>query len=74
MNGNKRATTRLSYDEVCRRNGGRLRYNRHRQFLASLRLTKVGQALQQTGFSYGYQTKIANALGVLRTPTPVQCC
>ncbi|MHB8973462.1 MAG: hypothetical protein ACYC3X_24680 [Pirellulaceae bacterium] len=64
---NKHATTRLSFNEVCRRAGGRRRINRHRKFLTNLRLAEVGQLLQQTGFTYGYQTKIAQTLGVHRS-------
>ena len=63
----KRATNELSWDETCRRAGGRRRYNRVRQFRANYRLTQVVKLLHQTGFRRGHQTKIAKALGVHRS-------
>ena len=52
---------------MCRRAGGRRHYNSVRQFLANYRLTKVVELLRQTGFDRGYQTIIANTLGVHRS-------
>ena len=63
----KHATSGLTWDAMCRRAGGRRGYNRLRQFLANYRLTKVVELLRETGFRRGYQTIIANALGVHRS-------
>ena len=63
----KGATRGLSWDEACRRAGGRRHDNRRRQFLANYRLTRVVKPLWQTGFRRGYQTIIAKKLGVDRS-------
>ena len=57
----------LSWDAICRRAGGRRRYNRTRQIQAEYRLTQVVRLLDKFGFCHGYQTRIAEELGVSRS-------
>jgi hypothetical protein len=59
--------TNLNWDQTCRRSSGRRRYNSVRQFLANYRLTQLVELLHETGFRRGYQTQIADALGVHRS-------
>lgn len=54
----------LDWGAICRRAGGRRKYNRVRQIRAELRFLKVVELLRETGFSRGYQTWIAKELGV----------
>ena len=56
----------LTWDAVCRRAGGRRKYNRVRQLRAELRLVKVVALLELTGFARGYQSRIARILKVSR--------
>ena len=56
----------LTWDAVCRRAGGRRKYNRVRQLRAELRLVKVVALLELTGFARGYQSRIARILNVSR--------
>ncbi|MFO7905997.1 MAG: HTH domain-containing protein, partial [Pirellulaceae bacterium] len=56
----------MDWDSVCRRAGGRRGYNWRRQFQRDYRLTLVVKLLDETGFSWGYQTRIAERLGVSR--------
>lgn len=57
----------LSWDAICRRAGGRRKYNRMRQIQAECRLTQVVRLLAEFGFCHGYQTRIAEKLGVSRS-------
>lgn len=59
-------STPTTYDEVCRRAGGRRRYNAVRQFLAILRRKRVLDLLRRYGVRRGVQTRIARELGVNR--------
>jgi hypothetical protein len=52
------------FAEVCRRAGGRRRYNAVRRFNAALRRVKVGEMLLRHGTRHGVQAMIARALGV----------
>ncbi len=61
------AETQLTPDALSRRAGGRSRYNRRRQLLAQQRLTQVIRLLGEIGFRHGYQTRIAEQLGVHRS-------
>ena len=56
----------LTWDAVCRRAGGRRKYNRVRQLRAELRLVKVVALLELTRFARGYQSRIARILKVSR--------
>ena len=56
-----------SWDAICRRAGGRRKYNRKRQIQAEYRLTQVVRLLDKFGFCRGYQTRIAEELGVSRS-------
>ncbi len=55
-----------NWDAICRRAGGRRHYNRVRQFRAVLRLTQIVALLKEIGLGRGYQTRIAERLGVSR--------
>ncbi|MHB8974421.1 MAG: hypothetical protein ACYC3X_28920 [Pirellulaceae bacterium] len=61
----KRATT-SRWEAVCRRAGGRRHDNAVRQFLALRRLREVVDLLVKIGMSRGYQSRVAEALGVSR--------
>jgi hypothetical protein len=65
--GHKCATTGMTLDQACRRAGGRRAYNRMRQFKANYRLTKVVELLHQTGLGRGWQSRVAEELGVSRS-------
>ena len=65
--GHKCATTGMTWDQACRRAGGRRAYNRMRQFRADYRLMKVVELLHQTGLGRGWQSRVAEALGVSRS-------
>ncbi len=55
----------LSFNEVCRRAGGRRRYNLQRQLEARERRKEVGRLLDLYGNSIrGTQARIARELGV----------
>jgi hypothetical protein len=64
---NKSATTVMTWDQACRGAGGRRAYNRLRQLRADYRLTRVAELLHQTGLGRGWQTRVAEALGVSRS-------
>jgi hypothetical protein len=58
------------YDEVCRRAGGRRRYNAHRQFLAEYRRRQIVKLLVDQKIvllAHGYQTRLAEHFGVSRS-------
>ena len=57
------------WNSICRRAGGRRRYNGVRQFLANRRLSEVIKALKEFGFAWGSQSRIAERLGVSRSTT-----
>ena len=59
--------TQLTPEALSRRAAGRSRYNRRRQLLAQQRLTQVIRLLGEIGFRHGYQTRIAEQLGVHRS-------
>ncbi len=61
------STTPTDFDSLSKRAAGRYHYNKIRQFQALLRLTQVIRILYDTGFHYGYQNHIAEALGVHRS-------
>jgi hypothetical protein len=63
----KRATSGLSWDEICRRASGRRQYNSVRQFRANYRLTRVTALLRKIGMGRGCQSRIAEMLGVHRS-------
>lgn len=56
-----------SPEAAARRAGGRRRYNRQRQDAAAVRRYLVAQMLPETGWEYGVQSEIAEALGVHRS-------
>jgi hypothetical protein len=64
---NKRATIVVTKEQAHRRAGGRRAYNRMRQFRANHRLMEVAKLMRQMGLERGWQTRIANALGVSRS-------
>lgn len=53
-----------SWDAICRRAGGRRKYNHMRQIRAEMRLLRVVDLLGEFGFARGYQSRIARALNV----------
>jgi hypothetical protein len=61
------SNTRLTWDEVCRRAGGRRRYNKMRQVRAFKRLMMVKSLCLGYGTGYGSQARIARELGVHRS-------
>ncbi|MBM4094000.1 MAG: hypothetical protein FJ276_32025 [Planctomycetes bacterium] len=63
---NKPATNRMSWDDVCRRAGGRRHYNRVRHALVLVRLARVVELLVEVGTGRGCQTRIAERLGTTR--------
>ena len=54
------------WEAICRRAGGRRRYNQVRQWAADMRLHEVAKLLNEVEHSRGYQTRIAKRLGVHR--------
>ncbi len=58
------ANSHLTWDEVCRRAGGRRRYNKLQQDRVWERLTKVEDLRLTYGTGYGIQSRIACELGV----------
>ena len=56
-----------TWDAICRRAGGRRHYNRLCQFRANQRFTQVIELLCETGYRRGYQTRMAERLGVSRS-------
>ena len=65
---NKVAWSRpVSFEEACRRAGGRRRYNAVRQFKALLRRQRVVELLLRWGMRRGVQSRIAVELGVHRS-------
>ena len=54
-------------DAICRRAGGRRRYNKVRQFMAFQRLLQVVALLKELGLGRGSQSRIAEHLGVHRS-------
>ncbi len=58
----------MTWDEVCRRAGGRRRYNYGRRVRAMLRRKKVGELMNQLGwFTTGIPAQVARLLGVSRS-------
>ena len=55
------------WDAICRRAGGRRRYNQARQWAAEMRLSQVAKLLNEVPHERGYQTRIAKRLGVSRS-------
>ncbi len=55
------------WNAFCRRAGGRRQYNAVRRFRALERLTEVVNLLVEFGRGYGYQSQIADRLGVHRS-------
>ncbi len=60
-------TAGSNWDAICRRAGGRRQYNAVRRFRALERLTEVVNLLVEFGRGYGYQSQIADRLGVHRS-------
>jgi DNA invertase Pin-like site-specific DNA recombinase len=54
----------MTADEIYRRASGRRRYQSLRRQEAQLRRVRVIKLLESTGFSHGYQARIARALSV----------
>jgi len=53
------------WDEICRRAGGRRRYNARRKLIAEMRRFKVAQLVKEYGlYERGVQKRIADELGV----------
>jgi hypothetical protein len=54
----------LTFDEICKRAGGRRRYNAWRQFMREFRRIKITHEILQTGDYYGVQADLARKFGV----------
>ncbi len=54
------------WESICRRAGGRRRYNARRRWAAEMRLFEVARLLNEVEYGRGYQTRIAKLLGVSR--------
>ena len=52
------------WPNICRRAGGRRRYNRVRQFRAVQRRARLASMLLEEGLGWGNQTRMAAQLGV----------
>jgi hypothetical protein len=57
-------TRQVSWEEVCKRNRGRSRYNSRRRLRARLRQREVLQLVARFGWKHGVQSLIAAHLGV----------
>lgn len=58
----------MNWDSICRRAGGRRRYNAQRQHQAALRRLRVGALMNQLGwFTHGVPAEVARQLGVSRS-------
>lgn len=60
-------TNNTNFDGVCRRAGGRRRYNKQRQALAFVRRMQVLVYVHHHGCAWGTFTRLADALGVHRS-------
>ena len=56
----------LTFEEVCKRAGGRRRYNAWRQFMRTLRRVEVVRRVRETGFYPGQAAALAEQFGVCR--------
>lgn len=65
---NECATNALSWDETCRRAGGRRHYNAVRQLRVLLRRARLVRLLREMGMVRGYQVRLAEAQGVAYHP------
>ncbi len=57
----------MSWEQVCRRAGGRRHYNSMRQFHATMRRHEVFAYWRASGGAWGWQAEAARALGVNRS-------
>jgi hypothetical protein len=57
-------STTSSFDQICRRAGGRRRYNLQRQLNAMQRQKEVARLFREFGHVRGFQAQLARALGV----------